>query len=168
MKWILVLLVLAAVAVLTAHLVGRGLPREHRASRSERLRAPVASVFAAITRVEAFPQWRSDVKSVEALEPVSGRRRYRETGGRGALTFEVSEQIPNQRLVTAIVDEGPFGGRWTFDLQPQGDETALTITEDGFVNPPLFRFLSRYVFGHATTMERYLANLSRRLESSQT
>jgi uncharacterized protein YndB with AHSA1/START domain len=165
MEYAIWFLLLVAVTVLGLHLVGRTLPREHRALRSTRIRAVPDEVFRTITDVEAFPQWRKDVRSVEKLGLVSGRRRYREISSQGTLAFEVTEEIPGRRLVTTIIDEGqPFGGRWTIDLGPVGDETEVTITEDGFVNPPIFRFISRYVFGQTAALETYLRNLEKRLD----
>ncbi len=35
----------------------------------------------------------------------------------------------------------------------------LTVTENGEVDNPLFRFLSRYVFGHTGTMDKLFATL---------
>jgi len=161
------ILALLAGVGLVLYLLGRRLPREHRAIRSTRVRATPDAVFRTITDVEAFPQWRREIRSVARLDDVSGRRRYREITGQGTLSFEVTEEIPEKRLVTTIVDEGqPFGGRWTIDLLRAGDETEVTITEEGFVNPPIFRVLSRYVFGQTATMETYLRSLERRLEAA--
>jgi hypothetical protein len=33
--------------------------------------------------------------------------------------------------------------------------TELTITENGEVYNPLFRFVSRFIMGHAATIEKY-------------
>ncbi len=41
--------------------------------------------------------------------------------------------------------------------------SLVTITEDGEVYNPLFRFLSRYVFGYAATMDSFLARLAKSL-----
>ena len=68
-----------------------------------------------------------------------------------------------RRLVTRIADTGlPFGGQWTYELVPDGEGTRLTITEDGEVYNPLFRFVSRFVMGHTATIERYLDDVEKR------
>jgi hypothetical protein len=65
-----------------------------------------------------------------------------------------------RQIVTRITDDGiPFGGGWTFDLRPSAEGTALTITENGSVYNPLFRFVSRFVMGHAKTIDEYAADL---------
>jgi hypothetical protein len=71
--------------------------------------------------------------------------------------------VPPRRMVTRIADPDlPFGGGWTFELEPadgpQGG-TSVRITEDGEVYNPVFRFVSRFVLGHTRSMERYLADL---------
>ena len=58
-----------------------------------------------------------------------------------------------------VVSDLPFGGTWTFELSPQGKESELRITEDGFVSNTLFRFLARFVFGHTGSMEGFLRQL---------
>ena len=53
----------------------------------------------------------------------------------------------------------PFGGTWTYELKPDGGGTQLVITERGEVYNPIFRFMSRFVFSHTATMERFVASL---------
>ncbi len=53
----------------------------------------------------------------------------------------------------------PFGGTWTYVLVPDVAGTRLTITEDGEVYNPLFRFLSRFVFSQTATIDTYLRHL---------
>jgi hypothetical protein len=66
--------------------------------------------------------------------------------------------------VTRIADPSlPFGGTWTYDLKPQGSGTELTITEDGEVYNPIFRFMSKFVFSQTATIEAYQASLKRKL-----
>ena len=45
------------------------------------------------------------------------------------------------------------------ELIPRGDSTTLRITENGEVYNPVFRFVSRFVFGHSATIEKYLADV---------
>ena len=116
-----------------------------------------------IQDVARAAEWRTDLKSVEALELVAGRRRFREVSGQGAITFEVMEEVAPSRLVTRIADEDlAFGGSWTFELQADGSGTLVTITERGFVKNVIFRALARYVFTHHRTLEQYLRALGRR------
>ena len=57
----------------------------------------------------------------------------------------------------------PFGGRWIYELAPSEGATRLTITEDGFITNPVFRFLSRTVFSTASTLEKFLVDLGAHL-----
>ena len=167
MRWLIgaVSLVVALVAIV--FLVGSLLPKAHVASGSARLPAPPERVWATITAVEDFPRWRADVAAVERLDAAGGVKRWREYepshGARG-ITYEVVEAAEPRRLVTRIADTDlPFGGRWEYDLSPEDGGSRLTITERGEVYNPLFRFMSRFVFGHMATMEKYLAALERQL-----
>ena len=142
---------------------GYALPVAHVATRDAVLPAPPERIFAVLTDVEAFPKWRSDVQGVEVIARTP-QVRWRERDSDGTITFEVQESEPPRRLVTRIADRTlPFGGAWTFTLQPADDGTRLTITENGEVYNPLFRVMSRFVFGHTATIDRYLEDLQKYL-----
>jgi uncharacterized protein YndB with AHSA1/START domain len=154
---VLVLLVAGVVAV------GWMLPQEHTASRSLVLQQPPEAVWAVITGVEQAPEWRRDLTRAEMLEPTGTERRWRETGKSGALTFTEEAAEPPRRWVTRIDDPSlPFGGRWVFELGAESGGTRLRITENGEVYNPVFRFMSRFVFGHHATLEAYLRDLAAR------
>lgn len=146
--------------------IGSSLPVRHRASRSATIRATPEQVFALITGVAAFPQWRSGLKFVDLVAQDSAGRplRYRERGSNGDILFEIVERIPSRRLAGRIADPKlPFGGTWTYDLEPAGQDTRLTITEDGEIYNPVFRFVSRFLMGYTRTIDVYLADVKRRL-----
>lgn len=163
LRWIGILAAALAALVLVVALVGAALPRSHVASRGAHVARPPEEVWRTITDVSEFPRWRPDVSAVEHLpdrEP-GGRASWRETGPNGRITYELVETDPPRRLVTRIADDAlPFGGSWTYDLAPAPDGgTTVTITEHGDVRNPIFRFMSRFVFGHHATMEAYLKAL---------
>jgi uncharacterized protein YndB with AHSA1/START domain len=142
-------------------LTGYALPVEHVASRTATLSQTIDQVYAALGDIESFPRWRSDVKSVDLLSTAPPRR-WRERGDNGDVTFEIVEMQPPSRLVTRIADPAlPFGGTWTYELAPEGKGTRLTITEHGEVYNPVFRFMSRFVFGHTATIDQFLADLTK-------
>jgi len=162
MKYVLISVAALGAVVLIVLLVGWSLPVKHRAASEATLKASPQSLYRLITDVDRFPEWRSSVKRVERLPDSAGRTRFREVGGDGTILYEVESAVPNQRLVTRIADPSlPFGGSWTHELIPRGDSTTLRITEDGEVYNPIFRFASRFVFGHTATIEKYLADVRR-------
>jgi hypothetical protein len=79
---------------------------------------------------------------------------------------EIVERDPPRRLMTRIPPGGPFGGTWTLELAPQAKGTRLTITEHGEVYNVIFRFLSRFVFGHYGTQEQLLRAVGTRLHET--
>jgi len=65
-------------------------------------------------------------------------------------------------MVTRIRDTDlGYSGQWTYTLVPENGGTRVTITEDGEVSNVLFRFMSRYVFGMASTIDTYLRSLAK-------
>ena len=138
--------------------IGYALPQNHVATVERTLKVPPERIFERISDPSRYPQWRKDVTSVEVLssEPL----KWREHAGDDPITYEVVENRPLSRFVTRIADPDlPFGGSWTYELRAQGDGTRLTITERGMVFNPIFRFMSRFIFSHTATMEKFVAAL---------
>lgn len=165
MRWILIVVGAGVGIVALIALVGSLLPRRHVASVRVVLRQPAESVFATITDVRSALEWRTGLKNVEVLSAEDEPLRWRETYGFGTLTLQAETWSPPHRMVARIEDTGqPFGGRWIHDVQPTGSGSILTITEDGEVYNPFFRFMSRFVFGYHRTLEQYITDLGRRLD----
>ena len=146
--------------------IGYMLPKGHRASRSAAYAAPPSEIFAIISDVARFPEWRAGITRVDVL-PDDGRgMRFREHGPQDVIAYRVERLEPPSRLVTRIDDPSlPFGGTWTLDVVPAPGGSALTITEDGEVYNPIFRLLSRTVFSPYSTIDTYQADLRKRVET---
>lgn len=162
MKWLIRLLLLFVVSVAVIYGVGWLLPVEHLASRTAALNAPQQQVYDTIADVANYSQWWSEIERVEMLPSAEGRVRFRQHTGAAPIAMQVEETAPPSRFVTRIADpEQPFGGTWTFEIAAQApDKTLVTITERGEVYDPLFRFMSKFVFGHTSTMDSCLAALT--------
>lgn len=77
--------------------------------------------------------------------------------------METVEMLPPSRLVGRIADPKlPFGGTWTFEITPTPEGANLRITERGWVSNPMFRLLSRFVFGYTSTIDSYLRSLAKK------
>ena len=48
------------------------------------------------------------------------------------------------------------------------DASRVTITERGWVSNPIFRFVSRFVMGHTSTLDAYLRALGKHFGSEPT
>ena len=108
------------------------------------------------------PKWRSDVTQVDVETQADGPLHFREVGRSDTVNYELVEDVPDTRLVTKIRDTDlGYSGQWTYTLTPTNGGTWLTIREDGVVSNVFFRFMSRYVFGHAATIDSYLTALAK-------
>jgi hypothetical protein len=158
----IVLLVLGAVVVLVAIVVVVGLllPKSHAASRSAAFRTTPGQLFNLI----AGPQsWRPDLLRSEPVADAQGRDLVRETTRNGeTITYEILDRTPPTSVTRRIATENlPYSGTWTFSLQPASGETIVRITEHGEVYNPIFRFVSRFVIGHTSTIDAYLNALAK-------
>ena len=170
MKWALIITgVVVAFAVFIV-VVGALLPRDHVATLSARISAPPTAVWAAITDPSGFTTWRSDVTRIEMVGSTPSGPSWREHSRHGAITMVIEVAEPPRRLVTRIADENlPFGGRWEFDIEPDGDSSSrVVISERGSVYNPVFRFVSRFVMGHTQGINRYLRALGKHFGSEPT
>jgi uncharacterized protein YndB with AHSA1/START domain len=162
MKWIGIVLGVILVLVAGVFAIGAMLPRDHVATSATVIRAPIDSVWQAITTVQEYPRWRDGVESVEVL-PGKGTVRWREVTSQGAMTLERVDEVRPRRVVARIADEDlPFGGAWIYELEPVPEGTRIRITEDGYVSNPLFRFVARFILGHHASLEDYMESLGRR------
>lgn len=158
MRWVVIVVGTLLALVALGALIGVLLPQSHVATSSRTFAHPADRIFAVISDVRRYPEWRPDIRTVTVLseQPL----RWREDGTSGAVEFEVTEHADPSRQVTAIVSKDlPFGGRWEYDLAPHGSGTRLTITERGEVYNPIFRFMARFIFGYTKTMNDYLTAL---------
>lgn len=158
----ILLIVIAGIVVLVVAVVGIGslLPKRHSVSRCAAYRATPEQLFSLI----AGPQnWRPDVLRYEAVPGSGGREMVRETTRDGeTVTYELVDSAPPRSLKRRTATENlPYSGTWTYSLERNGESTVVRITEDGEVYNPVFRFMSRFVLGHARTMEAYLRALGK-------
>ena len=149
--------------------IGALLPQNHTATASVTLRQPPESVWAVVSELGEYPAWWPAVKSAERSSDELGREIWihRDKRGQG-MPLAVLESHHPARLVLLIASHDlPFGGTWTYQIQPTSAGGSLvTVTEDGEVYNPIFRFMSRFVFGHYTTIEHFLGALAARFDEA--
>ncbi len=155
--------------------IGASLPVEHTATVTGVVEAPPAKVFAIITNVGAGASWRSQVKSVQVLPPDAGRDHWVETLGRGqTMSFLASNTQPPtsdgraERVVQLTDPRAAYGGTWTYTLTPAPNpsQTILQITEQGFINPPIYRFMMVHVMGMTANLDQYLHDIQAQAKKS--
>jgi uncharacterized protein YndB with AHSA1/START domain len=157
--------------VLVVVTIGAFLPQQHIATRAARFRQSPDAIWQAITDYGTFPAWRKDVLRVEPLPEVHGKPVWREFDRHGrSIPYEVMVMVPPRALVVRIADPKlPFGGTWTYEISSPADGgSLLRITEDGEIYNPIFRFVSRFVFGYSPTQEQYLQALGAKFGESVT
>lgn len=167
MKWVLwIFIVLGGILILIS-LIGWMLPKEHSVTREARFHQPPDAIWKAITDIDAMPSWRQGLKSIKRSPDQNGMPAWVETSDSGTIPFETVTSRPPSKLVVRIADPKlPFGGTWTYEITPVVGGSSLRIREDGEVYNPVFRFLTRFVFGYYGTMDTYLKSLGKKFGES--
>lgn len=160
MKWFVRLLIILGVLILTMFIMGSTLPQDHTATASQTFSSSQEEVWKVLTDFNTWPSWRTDLKEIR-----DASNSFSEVSADGeTIEYRIEDFTPPERLVTRIITPDlSFGGSWTYELTPVEGGCSLTITENGEVYNPMFRFLSKYAFGHTTTMNRYLEDLKKRI-----
>ena len=161
-KWLLRILIVLIVLVGGVFVAGLLLPEEHHASRTLITKQSPQAIWDTINDHANEQQWRSDVASVNSLGERDGKPVWKENYKDGnTVSLMTTEFKPPSRMVRELTDlDGPFSGRWEIDITPTPAGSNVTITEIGKVSNPIFRFVSKFIIGHTTFMERYLKGLA--------
>lgn len=161
-KWFIRIVLLLLGLIVAVFVVGALLPEEHRASRTLITKQSPQALWDAINDHATEPQWRPDVASVTSLGEREGKPVWQESYKDGnKVTLITTEAKAPTKMVRELTDlEGPFSGRWEIDITPTPAGSNITVTEMGKVSNPFFRFVSKFIIGHTTFMERYLKGLA--------
>lgn len=160
MKVALWIIGVIAAIVAIAWIAGSLLPREHRAASSISLPQPQDSVWEVVRNLAALKGTWSELTEVRRVEDGAGREVWEEKVGGFDMRLVVVESTPPSRLVTQV-DSAPgamFGGRWVYELAPSASGTTITVAEEGWVDNPLFRLMSKLGRQHRS-LDGYLTAL---------
>ncbi len=162
MYWILGIVGVLVLAGIVVFIIGSFLPEDHVASKTLTLRQPPETVWQVVSDFANQPKWNPEMKSVERLPDRNGHAVWQEEMSGMKIPLETLETEAPKKLVRRIASEDlGFGGDWEYIITPTIEGGCqLTITERGKVPNALFRFMSKYVFGHTATMEKYMRALA--------
>ena len=152
MRFLKRLLIVVLVLAGGVWLYGRSIPREHVASSTVTLVASSDTVWKLIRNFSSQPEWWSEMKGVTRI---TGRPREsweEDMGPTGTIQVEVTSEVAGRQLVVTILNEKQqdWGGVWTYDVMTTGAGTEVTITEEGWVEQPFFRVVSKFMGRHRT------------------
>ena len=78
----------------------------------------------------AAPSWRPDLERVEMIATADNHVRFREHGEQGAITYDLIEDRPGEKIVTRIADQDlGYSGAWTYTFTKEAEGTRVQITK---------------------------------------
>ncbi len=161
MKFLIKFIAILAFLVLGgAYIYGTRLPREHVVTSSIVLVAPADTVFKVIRNVGNSATWWDDVKSVERITGVRGEQWREDMGPAGIIEVEVKKVVPGRTMEVHILNAEAqgWGGVWYYEVISSAAGTEVLLTEEGFVDSPIFRTLMK-LRGKYRTIDSYLSSL---------
>ena len=164
MKWLLIVMAALAVAFALMAIIGLFVSREHRATSTITLRQPVDSIWKVVRDIGGVPAWFRAMEKSERLPDRAGHEVWRQKMSGFDVPIIVLESTPPRKLVTQIDPKArtAFGGTWTYELTPDGGGTRVSVSETGWIGNPVFRFMSRFLFGYYGSLDKYLHALAKR------
>ena len=164
MKWVLIVIGGLAALVALMALIGAFVSRDHRATSTISLRQAPDSVWTVVRDIGGAPAWFSAMEKSERLPDRDGHEVWHQKMSGFDVPIIVLESALPGRLVTQIdpAAGGAFGGMWTYELVPDSAGTRISVTEAGWISNPVFRFMSRFLFGYYGSLDKYLRALGTR------
>jgi hypothetical protein len=163
MKGVLIVLATLLGLVVLVAIIGMLVPRDHVAGVTITLRQPPDSVWKVVRDLGGVPRWWGDMKRSERATGADGRERWTQDVGaspwwpssRPTSHRDTSSPGSTRRPMHRSVERGPRH-------HPVDSGSKFTVTERGWIANPVFRFMSRFIFGYYGTQERYLRALGKR------
>jgi uncharacterized protein YndB with AHSA1/START domain len=166
MKWLLIAVVVLIALIAIPALIGAFVPREHRATSSTTLHQPPDSVWPVVRDLGGITAWWPAIKESVRQPDQNGHEVWHQKMSGFDVPLIVIESQPPRRMVTHIDARAgaSFGGTWTYQLASDsgGGATRITVTEAGWIGNPIFRFMSRFIFGYYGSLDGYLKALGKR------
>lgn len=163
MRWIVWIIAVIAIVGVLVIIVGYSLPKGHSATRTAKVSLSPDAVYTLLADVDKYPSWRPAVTSLQRHPDRDGRPVWTEDVSGMTIPLQFEKMERPSLLVARIADPSlPFGGTWTYRIHPAATGSEVTITEDGEVYNPVFRFMSRFVFGYTATLDEFVKNLEAR------
>jgi len=164
MKWVLIVGggVVGLIALMA--LIGAFVARDHRATSAISLRQSPDSVWKVVRDLGGITAWFPAMQQSERLPDRDGHEVWHQKMSGFDVPIIVLESSPPRKLVTQIdpTAGGAFGGTWTYEVAPDSAGTRISVTEAGWISNPVFRFMSRFLFGYYGSLDKYLRALGTR------
>lgn len=166
MKWLFIILGLLALIIGVVYLLGSLMPVKHRASVEGKFGISAEEMWAILTNHKDYKNWRKGIKELI----MNGSHEWTEQNNHGDKVNYRAEWVePSKTLITRITNKDlPYGGYWEFNIKNEPGGCSVQITENGEVYNPIFRFMSKYIFGHDATLKGYLEDLNAKVVATKT
>lgn len=160
-KILSVLLLLVGAFIVVCTIWGNKLSEDHIISISFEVPASVDNVWERITDWNKFPEWRDNLKSVEAIPDSQGFPRWKEinrNGNEQRFMFTTMSK-PHRTVIQMLNDNRAYKGRWTIGVFAEKDHSIVTVVEEGKIFNPILRVITTKILNRDATIYGYKKSL---------
>jgi len=164
MKWIFITLGSLVLVGVLIYAIGYFMSIGHTATVEKKFKINKDELWDILTNYKGYTEWRRGIKELI----VDDADQWTEINDYGDIVHYQLEIAEEKRIMTIRImnKDLPYGGFWEFIIDPQEEGCSLKITESGEVYSPVYRFMSKYIFGHDTTLKNYMEDLETKVNAS--
>ena len=165
MQTLLILVGIIIGLVLLVAIAGLFFPEKHTGTVTRNFNQSPVEIWTLIADRSSELSWRTDLENIERLPDRNENEVWQEKTKRGQTLINVTvEQVPNEKLVRALVDHKWYGGTWIIELTKNEKGTRVLFTENGEIYNPLIRFMFNIVFSRTPTIIEYANQVTSALQ----
>lgn len=157
LSWVLLGLVI--VIVLIPFLLGLLIPQHQQATRVELIRAPLDTVWEAISELSRQTEWRTDLKSVQLKDDDEGMRWIEIPARGGKVTLRKVKEVEKKELLLQMERGSTVQGTRLAILSAVPGGTRITFTETSELKNPLSRLFAQMGGKLDRRLNQYIAQL---------
>lgn len=147
------------ILVLLPFLLGLMIPSHQQATRVELIRAPLDTVWDAISELSRQTEWRTDLKSVQLKDDDDGMRWIEIPARGGKVTLRKVKEVEKKELLLQMERGSTVQGTRLAILSAVPGGTRITFTETSELKNPVKRLFAQLGSKLDRRLNQYIAQL---------
>ncbi len=169
MRYLIIFAIILTIAAFGVFGFGANLPETHEVTKKAIYNQPQGVVWDAVSDYATMASWSPGIDSIKRLDDVDGKPLWRFTGEDGHVMdiLVMKEEAPMLHVSKIHDTDLPFGGTWTITVKAvEDDKTLVTLTEEGTIESPVWRFITHFMMGYDAMAIQFLQALGSKFDET--